>query len=97
MTQTLDELIKRRIAEARCMCFMPCRPQGFLGMLMACTCFAASRGKIPSHAFTYMLLSPCPARFDDVVRVVAPPPETKRTTLELDDSKPQQARGECIF
>lgn len=32
------------------------------------------------------------ARFDDVVRIVAPPPETKRTTLELDDSKPQQVR-----
>lgn len=34
-----------------------------------------------------------PDRFDDVVRIAAPPLETKRTTLELDDSKPQQVRG----
>jgi hypothetical protein len=35
------------------------------------------------------LLEPC--RFDNVVRIVAPPPDTKRTTVELDDKKPQQA------
>ncbi|KAL4859859.1 Nucleolar GTP-binding protein 1 [Chlorella vulgaris] len=33
-------------------------------------------------------------RFDDVLRLVAPPLETKRTTLELDDTKPQQGLGE---
>ncbi|PSC76514.1 U3 small nucleolar ribonucleo MPP10 [Micractinium conductrix] len=33
-------------------------------------------------------------QFDDVVRIVPPPPESKRTTLELDDSKPQQGLGE---
>jgi hypothetical protein len=29
-------------------------------------------------------------RFDDVVRITAAPPETKRTTVELDDKKSQQ-------
>ncbi|EFN57436.1 hypothetical protein CHLNCDRAFT_142905 [Chlorella variabilis] len=33
-------------------------------------------------------------RFDDVVRVAAAPLETKRTTVELDDKKPQQGLGE---
>lgn len=33
-------------------------------------------------------------KFDDVLRLVAPPLETKRTTLELDDTKPQQGLGE---
>ncbi|PRW59087.1 U3 small nucleolar ribonucleo MPP10-like isoform X1 [Chlorella sorokiniana] len=32
--------------------------------------------------------------FDDVVRLVAPPPEVKKATIELDDSKPQQGLGE---
>lgn len=33
-------------------------------------------------------------QFDDVVRLVAPPPEVKKATIELDDSKPQQGLGE---
>lgn len=33
-------------------------------------------------------------QFDDVVRLVAPPPEVKKATVELDDSKPQQGLGE---
>lgn len=33
-------------------------------------------------------------QFDDVVRIVAPPPEVKKATVELDDSKPQQGLGE---
>lgn len=33
-------------------------------------------------------------RFDDVVRIVAPPPETKRTTVELDDKKSSKGLGE---
>ena len=36
----------------------------------------------------------CVRRFDDVVRITAAPVETKRTTLELDDRKPQQV-GWC--
>lgn len=33
-------------------------------------------------------------RFDDVARLVPPPPEAKRTTVELDDSKPQKGLGD---
>lgn len=33
-------------------------------------------------------------RFDDVVRVAPPPPDIKRTEVELDDRKPQQGLGE---
>jgi hypothetical protein len=41
--------------------------------------------------------APAPAlapRFDDVVRVAAPAPETKKTTLELDDKKSSKGLGE---
>lgn len=44
------------------------------------------------------ILQPC-CRFDDVVRVAAAPLETKRTTVELDDKKPQQVgqRAKACF
>jgi len=55
--------------------------------------FLSSRPRTPRGCFSSVTNLTLHCRFDDVVRIVAAPPETKRTTLELDDKKSQQARG----
>lgn len=46
------------------------------------------------YSFIHSGCSPSPRSFDDVIRIVAPPPETKKTTVELDDKKSSKGLGE---
>ena len=75
-----------------------------VGLVEAEQCLADGRGTLsPPHPPTTHppTLPPTPStphtlssRFDDPPRVAPPPPETTRTTVGLDDSKPQQGLGE---
>lgn len=90
MTKTLDELIKARIAQGRCAipalqaladehgCALLAHAAGALGGALC---------QLPPAIATHATVP----RFDDVVRIEPLAPEAKRTAVELDDRKPQQA------